>query len=362
MDGIGDRMRSIRARVTETEDRSIDRHSRRAEGAGAQEQAVSLRQRIVRLPTVNPGVISVATEPRTASANRPPAVGSRLELSHRRSSDGRRPPNSSGNLCGTESRALVHMSTLPPWIEDRIDPEPSRALTQRRVVEAMLTADRPFFLGSPAPRANRAGRQRGTGPESTRGTPRTRRRRRRDGSGGDDSLLYRPSERGRTAPPGRTAGSVAGEPTRSTLGEGLPVAPRAGRDRDARPRGLSAQSGVVHARDRPGRRRSRGTDSQRPRPLDRRAESALALCRDSARRTNRAPTPLAARRFLTRVHAADASNACPLREGSQSLVQSVTTRFAGAKPRLAPAKSIWGFNLSPVDCSFNDGDPPDVDR
>ncbi len=216
------------------------------------------------------------------------------------------------------------MSTLPAWIEDRIDTEPSRALTQRRVVEAMLAADRPFFLGIPASSANRPGRQRGTGPESTRGTPRTRRCRHRDGSGGDDALLYRPSETSRiTSPsatsritsPGRTAGTVAGESARSPLGERLPLASRVWRDKDTRSRGLSTQSGAVHARDRPVRRRTRCTGPQRPRSLDRRTEPTLVLCRDPDRRTDRATGSLAARLILTRAHPQRTRRTCARYEG-----------------------------------------------
>lgn len=37
------------------------------------------------------------------------------------------------------------MSTLPSWIERRLDPNLDRKLTQRHVVETMVAADRPFF-------------------------------------------------------------------------------------------------------------------------------------------------------------------------------------------------------------------------
>lgn len=37
------------------------------------------------------------------------------------------------------------MSALPSWIENRIDPEFNKKLTQRHVVETMVEADRPFF-------------------------------------------------------------------------------------------------------------------------------------------------------------------------------------------------------------------------
>lgn len=37
------------------------------------------------------------------------------------------------------------MTTLPQWIEDRIDPRLDMKLTQRHLVEVMLEADRPFF-------------------------------------------------------------------------------------------------------------------------------------------------------------------------------------------------------------------------
>ena len=37
------------------------------------------------------------------------------------------------------------MRTLPPWIEDRLDPTLDHKLTQRHVVETMVEADRPFF-------------------------------------------------------------------------------------------------------------------------------------------------------------------------------------------------------------------------
>ncbi len=37
------------------------------------------------------------------------------------------------------------MTTLPVWIEDRIDPTLEKKLTQRHVVEVMLEAERPFF-------------------------------------------------------------------------------------------------------------------------------------------------------------------------------------------------------------------------
>lgn len=37
------------------------------------------------------------------------------------------------------------MTTLPAWIEDRIDPTLEKKLTQRHVVEVMLEAERPFF-------------------------------------------------------------------------------------------------------------------------------------------------------------------------------------------------------------------------
>ncbi|PCR91219.1 helix-turn-helix domain-containing protein [Natrinema ejinorense] len=37
------------------------------------------------------------------------------------------------------------MTTLPTWIDDRIDPAFDKKLTQRHVVEVMLESDRPFF-------------------------------------------------------------------------------------------------------------------------------------------------------------------------------------------------------------------------
>ncbi|ELY51652.1 hypothetical protein [Natronolimnohabitans innermongolicus] len=37
------------------------------------------------------------------------------------------------------------MTTLPVWIDDRIDPTLEKKLTQRHVVEVMLEAERPFF-------------------------------------------------------------------------------------------------------------------------------------------------------------------------------------------------------------------------
>lgn len=37
------------------------------------------------------------------------------------------------------------MTTLPAWIEDRIDPTLEKKLTQRHVVEVMFEAERPFF-------------------------------------------------------------------------------------------------------------------------------------------------------------------------------------------------------------------------
>lgn len=37
------------------------------------------------------------------------------------------------------------MSTLPTWIEHRLDQNLDHKLTQRHVVETMVTADRPFF-------------------------------------------------------------------------------------------------------------------------------------------------------------------------------------------------------------------------
>ncbi|GAB3682631.1 hypothetical protein GCM10028857_08860 [Salinarchaeum chitinilyticum] len=37
------------------------------------------------------------------------------------------------------------MSTLQPWIEERLDPNLDHKLTQRHVVETMLEAERPFF-------------------------------------------------------------------------------------------------------------------------------------------------------------------------------------------------------------------------
>ncbi|AGN00497.1 hypothetical protein L593_02730 [Salinarchaeum sp. Harcht-Bsk1] len=37
------------------------------------------------------------------------------------------------------------MTTLPTWIEDRLDPNLDHKLTQRHVVETMLEAERPFF-------------------------------------------------------------------------------------------------------------------------------------------------------------------------------------------------------------------------
>lgn len=200
------------------------------------------------------------------------------------------------------------MSTLPPWIEDRIDSRPSRALTQRRVAEVMLTADRPFFLGLPTRRAARAGCRRGPAPGAARGTPRARRCRRRDVSGGDDPLLYRSPRSDRLVPRRRDADAVGREPARSALGEGLPVASRTGRDRDARPRGLSAQPGVVPPRDRPDRRRTGGTGPQRPRTLDRRTEPAPALCRAPIRRAHRATGPLATGSVLTRARTQRASH------------------------------------------------------
>lgn len=37
------------------------------------------------------------------------------------------------------------MTTLPTWIEDRLDPNLDHKLTQEHVVETMLAADRPYF-------------------------------------------------------------------------------------------------------------------------------------------------------------------------------------------------------------------------
>lgn len=37
------------------------------------------------------------------------------------------------------------MTTLPTWIEDRLDPNLDHKLTQRHVVETMVAAERPFF-------------------------------------------------------------------------------------------------------------------------------------------------------------------------------------------------------------------------
>lgn len=37
------------------------------------------------------------------------------------------------------------MTALPKWIEERIDPDLDRKLTQRHVVETMIDAERPFF-------------------------------------------------------------------------------------------------------------------------------------------------------------------------------------------------------------------------
>ena len=37
------------------------------------------------------------------------------------------------------------MSTIPPWIDERIDRNLDNALTQEHVVETMLESDRPFF-------------------------------------------------------------------------------------------------------------------------------------------------------------------------------------------------------------------------
>lgn len=37
------------------------------------------------------------------------------------------------------------MADVPPWIEERLDPELNNKLTQRHVVETMLDAERPFF-------------------------------------------------------------------------------------------------------------------------------------------------------------------------------------------------------------------------
>ncbi|ELY32008.1 hypothetical protein C500_05503 [Natrialba magadii ATCC 43099] len=37
------------------------------------------------------------------------------------------------------------MSTLPPWIENRIEHSLDKKLTQRHVVEIMLNAERPYF-------------------------------------------------------------------------------------------------------------------------------------------------------------------------------------------------------------------------
>lgn len=37
------------------------------------------------------------------------------------------------------------MPEIPPWIEERLDPELNNKLTQRHVVETMLAAERPFF-------------------------------------------------------------------------------------------------------------------------------------------------------------------------------------------------------------------------
>lgn len=190
------------------------------------------------------------------------------------------------------------MSTLPSWIEDRIDPKPSRALTQRRVAEVMLTADRPFFLGHPTRGAGRPGYRRGATPGAARGTPRARRRRRRDVSGGDDPLLYRSPRSGRLVSRRRDAAGC--ESARSALGAGLLVASRTRRDRDARPRGLSTQPGVVPPRDRLGRYRTRGTGPQRPRALDRRTEPAPALCRAPAHRANRSTGPFATGSVLIR--------------------------------------------------------------
>lgn len=37
------------------------------------------------------------------------------------------------------------MTTLPPWIDDRIDDDLNKKLTQRHLVESMVAAERPFF-------------------------------------------------------------------------------------------------------------------------------------------------------------------------------------------------------------------------
>ncbi|THE63639.1 hypothetical protein D8Y22_17660 [Salinadaptatus halalkaliphilus] len=37
------------------------------------------------------------------------------------------------------------MTALPAWIDDRLDPELNKKLTQRHVIETMIEADRPFF-------------------------------------------------------------------------------------------------------------------------------------------------------------------------------------------------------------------------
>lgn len=37
------------------------------------------------------------------------------------------------------------MTSLPPWIEDRIDRDLNKKLTQRHLVETMVEAERPFF-------------------------------------------------------------------------------------------------------------------------------------------------------------------------------------------------------------------------
>ncbi|WP_255169430.1 hypothetical protein [Natrononativus amylolyticus] len=37
------------------------------------------------------------------------------------------------------------MSELPPWIDERLDPDLNRKLSQRHVVETMVGAERPFF-------------------------------------------------------------------------------------------------------------------------------------------------------------------------------------------------------------------------
>ncbi|MFP8952361.1 hypothetical protein ACLI4Z_05205 [Natrialbaceae archaeon A-arb3/5] len=37
------------------------------------------------------------------------------------------------------------MTALPAWIDDRLDPEPNKKLTQRHVLETMVASERPFF-------------------------------------------------------------------------------------------------------------------------------------------------------------------------------------------------------------------------